>query len=437
MIVRRVLSIGLLGRLLAIFLLIVGIEFVGSAWLYERSSRALIRDDEAHRLAEHLMIARTLLDGQPSAARPAMAHRLTTNRYAIGWTGGGALPMVGGAELADMRGKVLRWEPTLTAGDLRMGLVAAGRVPRIVGAMRLSDGSWVRFGAAAPGSGDGLTLHRIVIALLPAALLLLVGVFLFRHTLRPMGMLARAAQRIGNGKSVTLPESGPREVRRVIHAFNAMQTRIHQLISERTQALAAVGHDLRTPLARMKLRSEGIADSATRRAFAIDVTEMEEMVTSLLAFLGGEDDPEKPVLSDIAVLAATLVDDATDHGRAATYAGPDHLEAVVRTLSIKRALGNLIENAIHYGHVAHVSVLEEDDRIVLRVEDEGPGIPEDQLESVTRPFSRLDFARARNTKGLGLGLAIVTKAAALNNGALILANRPEGGVRAELRLPRD
>ncbi len=427
----------MLGRLLAILLLTLAFEFATSTILYERSSRDLIRDDEARRLAEHLVIARKLISEQPWPERPAMAERLTTNRYDIHWTGSAdAIGPAPEAERSPVRDKVIKWEPGLADSDLHVRLMPVGRRAQLFGALRLSDRTWMRFRASAPAyEEEESAVHRILLALLPATILLVLSALLFRHTLRPMGMLARAADRIGRSSGLTLPESGPREVRRVIRAFNAMQARIHQLITDRTQALAAVGHDLRTPLARMQLRTDSIEDPALRRAFGTDVAEMEAMVGSLLAYLGGEDDPERPVRTDVAVMAETIVDDAVDRGGGATYLGGDHLEAEVRPIGLKRAIGNLVENALHYGHRARVSVAADAGTLVIRVDDDGPGISEDRLEEALRPFSRLDPARQRNTQGLGLGLAIVARAAEAEGGVLHLANRPEGGLRAELRLP--
>jgi signal transduction histidine kinase len=167
-----------------------------------------------------------------------------------------------------------------------------------------------------------------------------------------------------------------------------------------------------------------------------DVAEMDAMVASLLAFLGGEDDPEKPVLADLAVLCATLADDAADHGREVHYVGPSHLEHRFRPLGMKRALTNLVENGLHHGSVVTIALSATARDVILRVEDDGPGIPEDALQSVLEPFVRLDTARRRDTLGLGLGLAIVVRLVDLEGGALRLTNLPEGGLRAEIRLPR-
>lgn len=432
---RAIRSIGLLGRLIAILLLTMAVEFVASTILYERSSRALIRDDEARRLAEHLVIARKLVSDRSWPERPAMAARLTTDRYDVHWAGStGVGPKIEGkATVAQQR--IVEWEPALAGSNLQVRLVQVGRAAQLFGALQLPDRSWLRFRAIAPTVGGHSDLHRILLPLVPAALLLLLSGLLFRHTLQPMRMLALAADRIGRSGGIMLPETGTREVRRVIRAFNAMQARIHQLITDRTQALAAVGHDLRTPLARLQLRSDAISDPALRQAFETDIVEMEAMVGSLLSYVGGEDDPERPVRIDVAVLVQTIVDDAADRGGDATYLGQDHIEAEVRVIGLKRAIGNLVENALHYGHCARVSASADGDVLRIRVDDDGPGILEERLTDVIQPFVRLDPARSRNTSGLGLGLAIVVRAAELEGGSLHLVNRPDGGLRAEMRLP--
>jgi signal transduction histidine kinase len=425
----------LLGRLLLILLVVLGVEFAASTLLYERANRAQLRADEAHRLGEHLAIATRLVAAQPVAQRGGLARELSTGRYHIDWVPPASAVSVPRAPDTTIAHRVVQWEPGLAGRALRVALDGVGRDARLVGTLNLPDGSRLFFRAAVPEEA-GVGWQPVGLSLLPFATLLLVGTLLLRRTLRPMGMLARAAERVGRASGgVRLPEVGPGEVRRVIRAFNAMQARIAQLIADRTQALAAVGHDLRTPLARLQLRADGIADPTVRRAVEADLGEMGEMVASLLSFLRGADDPEPPQRADVAVMAATVADDAADRGGDVSYDGEAHLEASVRAAMLKRAIGNLVDNALHYGGNARVAVLGEDGRLVVRVDDDGPGIPPDRLEEVRQPFARLDPARRRNTGGLGLGLAIVTRVAEAEGGLLHLANRPEGGLRAELRLP--
>ena len=429
-------SVGLLGRIFAILLLTIIIEFTASTLLYERASQSSVRADEARRLAEHLVVASKLLEGGTWHDRPAMAERLTTNHYIIHWAPTLALPEAKSPPLDKMRLQMIAWEPTLARGDMRVRLLSPETRRIVAGDLRLADGTWLRFRTAEAHYDWSLVLGRVVLALVPALGLIMLGGVLLTQTLRPMRMLARAAERVGRGGSARLPESGPREVRRVVRAFNRMQTRIHRLIDDRTQALAAVGHDFRTPLARLQLRADALGDPDQRQAFLEDIGELEAMVASLMAYLDGENDPEGPVRTDVAVLIMTLVDDVVDRGLDIQYVGPDHLEVAIRPFGLKRALANLVENALHYGGSAIVSVVELTESTILRVEDDGPGIPEDALKSVLQPFVRLDLARGRNTQGLGLGLAIVARAVELEGATLRLSNRPKGGLCAEIVLPR-
>jgi len=414
-------------------LLTVAVEFGASTLLYERASHFSVREDEANRLAEHLVIARRLIGERRPNDRDTAARELVTDRYDVGWS---ATPPAQASlpRLPSMERQVLAWEPSLAQSDLHVRLAPLSQGSTISGEFRLADGSWVLFRTRGIAQGWSLALERVLIAMLPASLLLLLSALLIRVTLRPLRTLIRSIGRIGSGEQVAVPEEGIAEVRGLIHAVNAMQARIHELVESRTQALAAVGHDLRTPLARLHLRLDALRDSDSREAMRDDVAEMEGMIASLLAFLGGDGDPETPVPVDIAVLVDTLVQGAADRGRDATYDGPDHLELVARPSLLRRAVSNLIENALHYGQRVRVTLASARGSTTITVDDDGPGIPADKLEAAQRPFVRLDAARARNTKGLGLGLAIVAQAVAREEGQLVLANRPEGGLRAQIVL---
>lgn len=429
------LPLGLAGRVFAILLLAITIEFGVSTYFYERASQLAVRDDEARRLAEHLVIARKLLAEQPAEARAALAEDLTTTRYVVRWepriTPALRIPQT----LDRIHQQVVAWEPELDKVDLRLRLTGVPRNAVVVGGLTLPDGSWMEFATREPVHELSLSFERILWGLAPAVAILLIGGLLLGRTLMPMRRLADAAERMGSDRIVQqVPEGGPGEVRRVIAAFNRMQARIHRLIEERTQALAAVGHDLRTPLARLRLRVDAIPETDMHDAIEADITEMQAMIDSLLAYLGG-DDAEASVPVDLAVLCATIADDACDHGRAVVYVGPAHFERRVHPVAIKRALVNLVENGLHHGTHVRITLEEVDGATVVRVEDDGPGIPEAELERVLQPFVRLDHARSRDTVGLGLGLAIVMRAMEQEGGRLLLSNRPEGGLRAEICLP--
>ena len=429
-------SPGLIGRLIAILLLTMLVEFGISTLFYERASQFSVRDDEARRLAEHLVIAERLLAERPAPERPALATELTTDRYVVRWSGAAPHAPPIAPSLDGMRRQVLAWEPGLSNNQMRLWLVSPGRQSVVAGLLRLDDGSWVGFQTLQPVAGLNLGAERVLLALIPALGLMLVGGLLVRLALKPLRSLAVAADQVGHGMDAHVPEQGPNEVATVIRAFNRMQARIHQLIANRTQALAAVGHDFRTPLARLRLRAEAVADPATRQAIEADIAEMEAMTDSLLAYLGGENDPEAPAATDVAILCATLADDAADRGHDVRYEGPVHLELKVRPLGLKRAISNLIDNAIHHGTRAVVGVAEERETITIAVEDNGPGLPEERMDEVLQPFVRLESARPRDTVGFGLGLPIVARAAEREGGELRLQNMREGGLRAEIVLRR-
>ncbi|WP_296619314.1 ATP-binding protein [Rhizorhabdus sp.] len=428
-------SLGLVGRILIILLLTVSVEFCTSTMLYERASQFSLREDEAHRLAEHLVITRKLIAERPPRERPAMASLLTTDRYDVRWGESLPDPPRMAPELREMRDQIVSWEPSLADSEMRLQLKSPGLNSMVVGGMTLPDGSWITFGTRDVESGWDLAIGRVILALVPAMALLVIGSLLISNTLKPIRMLAQAAERYGYGDRIILPEVGSGEVLRVVKAFNAMQDRIQRLIQDRTQALAAVGHDLRTPISRLRLRIDMVADGATRDAMQRDAIEMETMIASLLAFLGGDENDQPRVRSDVAVMAATVVDDATDHGHDVRYEGPEHFDAFVRLYDLKRALDNLVTNALRHAQTVTVTLIPMDERVILRVVDNGPGIPEADLEAAKQPFVRLDTARERNTEGLGLGLAIVERIVGAHAGELRLTNRPEGGLQADIDIP--
>lgn len=431
---RAVPAFGLVGQVVAILLLTLLIEFGASTLLYERASQFAVRDDEAHRLAEHLVISRRLIAERDASERGAMAAELTTDRYELQWREGLPPPSPLSPELTAMRDQIVAWEPALAGADLRLRLLSPGRSSVVSGGLQLDDSTWLYFRTLEPVANINLSLERIALAMVPAIALMLLGGLLLRRTLLPLRLLAQAASRVGHGEVVPVSEDGPGEVRRVIVAFNRMQERIQALITGRTRALAAVGHDLRTPLARLRLRTESLVRDDTRDAIEHDLAEMEAMVSSLLAFLGGEAEPEPVATVDLAVLCATLADDAADRGLQASYDGPDHLEWPVRRSSFKRALVNLVDNALHHGEHIVIRLAREGAGVAIRIEDDGPGIPEEQLDAVMEPFVRLDPARPRDTVGFGLGLPIVKLAVAAEGGQLRLVNRRAGGLCVEILL---
>ena len=254
----------------------------------------------------------------------------------------------------------------------------------------------------------------------------------------PARQRSRPARGLGeNLRQPPLPEDGPSEVREAAQAFNAMQDRIRHGIEERERFLAAVSHDLKTPVTRMRLRSELLTDANLRERTLRDLDEMQQMLGGALDFLRGKaaDEAQRPI--DMLALLESLVDDQAELGRdIRLVACADAVRFVGRPQALRRAIGNLVENALKYGRRATLALDDDGKALRIVVEDEGPGIPEAELERVFEPFHRVDSSRNRETGGVGLGLAIVRQIALDHGGEVTLANRAGGGLRAELRLPR-
>lgn len=289
--------------------------------LYDRASRLRVREDEAHRLAEHLATASNVILQRSPEERSIVVQRLSSKYFTVRWSLAPPLAPPMSADLFEMREQIIAWEPSLANHGLQLYLREPGRHSVVMGNFRLADGSWLTFKAPQLVDEHKFRIGWIAMMLGVAIALGLIALLMIRWTLRPLRRLSAAAARIGHGEQESIPEMGGDEVRGLIRAFNEMQARIHSLIEDRTEALAAVGHDLRTPLSRIQLRSDEIDDPDLRKAMAGDIREMGGMVSSLLAYLGGDNDPEQPQRVDIAVMAETLVDEVIDAGHAGLMRG--------------------------------------------------------------------------------------------------------------------
>jgi signal transduction histidine kinase len=281
-------------------------------------------------------------------------------------------------------------------------------------------------------------LPWLLLAQLSVLTLVLVGVLFLvtRGITRPLSRLAVAADAMGRDvRHPPLPEEGVREIREATRAFNTMQDRLLRYFDSRTRVLAAMSHDLRTPLTRFRLRVESVDDAQLRARFASDLDEMEGLVRGALALFKGLDNDEQIESTDVNALLGTLVAEYREVGSALGHEGEAYESINAKPLALKRCLTNLVDNALKFGRRAEIRVA--DGRVLLiSVLDDGPGIPEEFLETVFEPFYRLESSRSRDTGGTGLGLSIARDIAQAHGGLLTLRNRPEGGLIAELRLPR-
>ena len=298
--------------------------------------------------------------------------------------------------------------------------------------VRLVDDSWLNVMVPLEG-GETMWQPRFLVLLL-GVLAMVTGAALWavRRAARPFATFAAAAERLGTDVAAPpLPEKGPREIRAAAHAFNVMQARIRRFVEDRTQMLAAISHDLRTPITRMRLRAEFVEDDGERAKMLADLEEMEHMIAATLAFARDDATREARRPVDVAALVQGLAEDL-----GASYDGPERLVLPAGPLALKRLMANLLDNARKYGGNTRATLSETGSTVTVTVDDDGPGIPEAEFERVFAPFVRLEASRNRETGGTGLGLSVARAAARAHGGDITLSNRPEGGLRVTLTLPR-
>jgi signal transduction histidine kinase len=410
---------------------------LGSLWLLEQGVLGAAEEGREEQVAERLATAKRTIGSLPDEVRGTAAGALSSPDLDIAWHRAASAAAPAEQRLEPLRARLRELVPDLA--ELHLGYVGTGAERRIGGGMRLADGSWIAFAAPALHRAEA-SPHASLASLSAMALgIVLASVLVVRWITKPLRRLAEAAEGFGKGAAapVPMPEDGPREVREAAHAFNAMQARIHRLVSDRTQALAAVSHDLRTPIQRLRLRAGFLDDAEAQRSIDADLDEMEAMVEATLAFLRGDADSEEPRPTDLAAILRTLCDEAADRGAAVAFDGPDHVLLQLRPVAAKRAFANLIDNALKYGAAAQVTVRDSLAEVVVLVEDDGPGIPEAAMATVFEPFQRLEASRNRGTGGTGLGLTIARRALEGHGGTIALANRPGGGLVVTVRLPRE
>ncbi|KAA2215058.1 ATP-binding protein [Teichococcus oryzae] len=343
--------------------------------------------------------------------------------------------------------QVKRWRALPPNLRPRALLVAGGEGPRdLIVASQLPDGQWVNLWLTVPVMRPWHSGAFLVAFLMMTGAALALIVWATRRLTRPVSALARAAEQLGRDvNSPPLPEDGPREVATAARAFNTMAERIRRFVGDRTQMLAAIGHDLRTPITRLRLRAEFLEDDEQRRKMLADLDEMETMVNATLAFARDDAATEPSVPLDLAALCRTVLDEAMDArpgltAEAVTYTGPERLRISARPVALKRALANLVGNALNYGGRVRLRLDGQGPKVEgglvrLLIEDEGPGIPDDCLEVVFQPFRRLETSRNRETGGTGLGLPIARNILRAHGGDVMLMNRQGGGLSALVTLP--
>lgn len=302
--------------------------------------------------------------------------------------------------------------------------------------INLASGRWLNMRTLVrtqPPTFEGLALALMATT---AIVLVVIVVFTVRRTTRPLRELASAAERFGRGEATQpLPERGPSDVRQTVIAFNAMQDRLRRFVDDRTRMLAAISHDLRTPITSLRLRAELVEDDETRAAMMATLADMQTMVEATLAFAKDEAAAEPTRTVDLAALLDSLCEDLAAMGKDVVCEESERLALACRSSALRRAFGNLIENAVIYGNRARVRLRREATSAVIEIDDDGPGIAEVDHARVFEPFVRLESSRSKQTGGIGLGLSIARTIVHAHGGDILLANLPGGGLRARVTLP--
>lgn len=410
---------------------LVAAQLIGAA-IHLAERKHVLSATVGNELVQRIAAMHRAIERQDDEKRPALAKQLSTPRQQLS-----LVASVPDAEASDTE-LLTRLSEVLGGGVI----IRAAKLPSL-GAftfdvyLSLQSGDWLRIEGNAPREIFAWPVHLFGnLALMLAVVIVLIW-YATRMTVHPLTRLAQAAHALSTDlNQPPLPEDGPSEVREAARAFNHMQQRIRQDIEERERFLAAVSHDLRTPVTRLRLRSELLQDEQLRERNLRDLDEMQQMLGGALDFLRGKAVDEMLAPLDLVAMLESLVEDQTEAGHAVRLSTPASVRIKGRPQALRRAVGNLIDNALKYGQRAQVELQISDEGVRIIVEDEGPGLPQSELDQVFEPFYRVESSRNRETGGVGLGLAIVRQIARKHGGDVDLINRPGGGLRSTLWLPQ-
>ena len=312
-----------------------------------------------------------------------------------------------------------------------------GRLRTVILSAQLPDGAWLNARMIVPRPDGWLAVRTALATLLTYLIILGAMVWMASRLARPLRDLTEAAERFrGRGEAPHVRPSGPADLRRAILAFNAMGERVSAMLDEKDRMLGAIGHDLRTPLASLRIRAESVEPEEEGRRMIATIEEMAAMLDDTLALARSGRASEEARVVDLAALADTVVEEFRALGQEVEMAESARLTARVQPNLLRRAIRNLVENGIKYGGAVEVAVRGSAGGIAIEVSDKGPGIPDAELARVQEPFYRMEPSRSRETGGSGLGLTLAQAAAQAHGGRLELENRPGGGLCARILLPK-
>lgn len=421
----------------------LGLFHSASLLIYTASLNSELSAQDNVRLAERLVAIRNALKAAPFLEREALAHQMSGGPVDAHW-GERALAVDTPADptaSAPLNKLMTSLVPELTREMLRVGTsppLPDGAIDShlTMVSVGLGDGTWANISVV-----NSEHLHGSTTSIAMATTLMAIGVMvatwlLVRWSTRPLRTLADAAQQFsGSASSPPVSETGPQEVREAATAFNGMQRRIRSLMQDRALSLAAISHDLKTPLTRLRFRIDDLTDEGLKLSITDDIEEMEEMINGTIAFLRGEASPEEPKSLELRAVLENICFDHSDRGHPVKLSGSGKGVLRGQSSDLKRAFSNLIQNALKYGDIARVSITDAPGRVEVVIEDDGPGIPSEQLIAVFTPFYRVDQSRGRETGGVGLGLTVAHRVVTAHEGTIKLTNITPRGLRVVVTLP--
>ncbi len=438
------------GRTIMVLVIGLGSIIALGQYVYQTGIEREVSASNTESIADRLLFMAGTLSSVDPAKRDDAAHGLSGGPLELHWgreplaTQGGRLDTV----TSNLRARLISKSPDLEAMGLVVGTTRTDGVGHAIDkgaddkhtsliSLPLDDGSWLNVTLARVQPTRAASPSLLLTIAIGALGIVALSVLMSRWLTRPLEQLARGARNLFlTSDNLPLPETGTREVRTLATAINDLQARIRRMVDDRTHMLAAVSHDLRTPLTRLRLRVTGLGDADTRKSIEADLNEMEAMIDATLSFLRDDMAKEEIEQVDLAAILQTLADDASDAGQHVEVDIPRSIVIGGRHLALKRAFGNLVQNALKFGGQARITANAARDEIRISIADNGPGLPTDRVEAVFEPFYRLEPSRDRRTGGYGLGLTITRSIVRAHGGDVTLSNRAPHGLEAIVRLPR-
>ncbi len=445
------------GRVIVLLILVLGVVNATTVYIFfEERSRA-VRHSQMEDLVSRSAAMERLLSDTPMALHQQMLSSVTSTRFRFAIENDAAAspaertaadhPLY--RRLSDLASTApdqtrlsisprYYWCYSWVQNLLRPNLLfdASGGLPLATVSLQRPDGLWLNAVLLSPTNLPSW-IGPLLVALGLFVLTVIVVVLIVRHVSAPLATLTQAADRIGRGETTeAIAEQGPQDMRHTMRAFNRMRERLERFVRNRTQMMAAISHDLRTPLTSLRLHAEFLPQGPERDKMLCILGEMQGMIDATLAFTREDSVQEESRTVDLAALIGSLCDDLQALGLDIEYDDSERIPFLCRPVSLRRALSNLIENACHYGGSAKILIRQDAQQLLILVRDEGPGIAPADFERVFDPFVRLEGSRNRDTGGIGLGLSITRSIAHAHGGEIHLRNRPQGGLEVELQLPR-